>query len=100
MAGSNEIKVTAEQITRKKEELTQENARLKELIQNLQTQNDNLSAMWEVEAKADYTKIVRDACTQFNNFGKQIDNYCRVLGDIAENYKRAEQENEQIAARR
>ena len=45
-------------------------------------------------------KIVRDACTQFNNFGKQIDNYCRVLGDIAENYKRAEQENEQIAARK
>lgn len=96
----SEFSVTAAQLRAKAEELTGLNTNFKSNVSDLEGCEQNLSTMWEGEAKAAFHNAFTNDKTQMTNFSTLIDKYVASLLTIAAKYEQAEATNLETASTR
>ena len=95
-----EILVTAATLKSKADELNQMNATFKSQVGELESEENNLTSMWEGEAKTAFHNAFTKDKTQMDNFYNAITKYVAALNDIAAKYESAESKNVQTATSR
>lgn len=95
-----EIRVTAAQLKAKAEELTGLNNQLKTNVNELESCEQNLSAMWEGQAKDAFHQAFSNDKIQMTNFSTLIEKYVYTLTGIATEYERVEAINTETASTR
>lgn len=96
----SQFSVTAAQLRAKAEELTGLNSNFKSNVSDLEATEQNLSTMWEGEAKAAFHTAFTNDKTQMNNFSMLIEKYVASLLTIAAKYEQAEATNLETASTR
>ena len=94
------IRVTAAQLKAKAEELTNLNANLKTNVQELEASEQNLTSMWEGQAKEAFHQSFNNDKIQMGNFSMLIEKYVATMLTIAAKYEQAESINTETAATR
>lgn len=92
--------VTASELRKRAESLTELNSRLKNEINSLEGYEQELASMWEGQAQAAFRNAFNNDKTQMNAFATAIDQYVTALLNIAAKYEEAEQKNQEIASSR
>ena len=92
--------VTASELRKKAQDLTDLNAKLKNEIGTLEGYEQQLASMWEGQAQAAFRNSFNNDKTQMNAFSGAIDQYVSSLLTIAAKYEAAEQKSEEIASTR
>ena len=94
------IQVTAEELKNRASQLQGLNMKFQAEIENLMNCQNNLSSMWEGEAKdAFYQAFMRDKGSM-DNFKDAINGYIQALNTIAARYEEAEKRNLSTASSR
>lgn len=94
------IQVTAEELKNRASQLQGLNMKFQAEIENLMNCQNNLSSMWEGEAKdAFYQAFMRDKGSM-DNFKDAINGYIQALNTIAARYEEAEKRNLSTASTR
>lgn len=94
------IRVTVPELRAKAEELASLNANLKSNVSDLEMGEQNLSTMWEGEAKQAFRQAFNRDKIQMTNFTTLIDKYVMTMQTIAAKYAQAESTNVGIATNR
>ena len=94
------IRVTATELKARAEELTSLNQTLKTNISDLEACEQNLSTMWEGQAKDAFHNAFTNDKIQMTNFCTLIEKYVATLLSIAAKYERAEAVNTTTASER
>lgn len=94
------IRVTAAQLRAKAEELTGLNNNLKTNVSELESCEQNLSSMWEGQAKDAFHQAFNNDKIQMTNFSTLIEKYVYTLQTIAVKYEQAENVNTETASTR
>ena len=92
--------VTAAQLRSTADQLEQLNSNFKTATENLNSVQQNLSGMWEGDAKRAFEAAYQRDRTNMDAFNANITKYVAALRTIAANYEKAEQANVQIAQQR
>jgi len=93
------IQVTSEELKNRASQLQGLNGKFQSEIENLMSCQNNLSTMWEGEAKdAFYQAFMKDKANM-DSFKAAIDSYIQSLNVIAARYEEAEKRNISTAAR-
>lgn len=92
--------VTASELRKKADDLTNLNSRLKNEIGTLEGYENQLASMWEGQAQAAFRNAFNNDKGQMNAFATAIDQYVTALLNIAAKYEQAEQKNQEIASSR
>lgn len=92
--------VTASELRRKAQDLTDLNSKLKSEIVTLEGYETQLASMWEGQAQAAFRNAFNNDKGQMNAFASAIDQYVTALLNIAAKYEQAEQKNQEIASSR
>lgn len=92
--------VTAAQLRSTADQLEQLNSNFKTATENLTSVQQNLSGMWEGDAKRTFDASYQRDKTNMDAFNANITKYVGVLRSIAVKYEKAEQANVQIAQQR
>ena len=87
----------ASQLRAKAEELTNLNSSFKSNVSELETCEQNLSSMWEGQAKEAFHQAFTSDKVQMTNFSTLIDKYVNTLLSIAAKYEQAELANVETA---
>lgn len=94
------IQVTAEELKNRASQLQGLNLKFQTEVENLMNCQNNLSSMWEGEAKdAFYQAFMRDKGSM-DNFKDAINGYIQALNTIAARYEEAEKRNLSTASTR
>lgn len=94
------IRVTAAQLKAKAEELTGLNTNFKANVRELEACEQNLTTMWEGQAKDAFHHSFNNDKIQMTNFSTLIEKYVATLIMIAAKYEQAESINTETAATR
>lgn len=94
------IRVTAAQLKAKADELTGLNNNLKTNVSELESCEQNLSSMWEGQARDTFHQAFTNDKIQMTNFSTLIEKYVYTLLTIAAKYEQAESINTETAATR
>jgi len=95
-----QIKVTAEEVRKKAEELRNLNAQFQSKVEELSTDEQSLAAKWEGESRDAFHTAFNTDKAKWEEFHTAIEQYAVALDQIAAEYDRAEQANLQIASSR
>ena len=95
MAGM--IQVSPQTLRDKASELRSQNKTLRSHIENLSSQENALSGMWEGEAHDTFRREFQKDISKIQNFCSAIDQYASALDTIAAQYEAAENKNTGIA---
>ena len=95
-----QFQVTAGELTRQAETLSQLNQKLQTQITALENTEASLASMWEGEAKKAYHNAFQTDKSKMLNFKNAIDEYIVALKNIAAAYVRAENTNVNTASTR
>lgn len=87
------IRVTAEQLKAKADELTELNNSLKNNVSELEACEQNLLTMWDGEAKDAFHREFNNDRIQMSNFSTLIEKYVYTLLQITQKYIEAERMN-------
>lgn len=91
------IKLSASQLTAKKDELSALNANLKTQIRDLSAQIKSLDAEWEGNAADAFQAAASKDIMRMENVASVVDTYTKSLDVIISEYKKAEAMNVSIA---
>lgn len=94
------MRVTAAQLRAKAEELANLNNTLKTNVSELEGCEQNLTTMWEGQAKDAFHQAFSNDKIQMTNFSTLIEKYVYTLQNIAAKYEQAESINTETAATR
>ena len=94
------IRVSANELKAKAEELTSLNANLKSNVSDLEATEQNLATMWDGEAKDAFHQAFNNDKIQMTNFSTLIEKYVASLQQIAAKYEQAENTNLNTATTR
>ena len=94
------IRVSANELKARAEQLNQENANLKAKIEEFDAAAQALAAQWEGEARDAFVNACNMDKTQMDNFSQVIAQFYQALLDIAQKYEEAEERNLNIATTR
>lgn len=97
---SNTIQVSTTTLKEKAETLKSLNAKLKQQIESLSSQENSLNSMWDGESNDAFHKAFSEDVIQMNNFYNAIEKYVQTLNEIATEYEKAEQTNLNTASTR
>lgn len=97
---ANTIQVTTSTLTSKANELKSLNARFKQQVTSLQSQQRSLDAMWDGEANTAFNNAFKRDIVQMNNFYNAIEKYVSSLNEIINKYEQTERANAQKASNR
>lgn len=92
-----EIKVNAQQLTSTANELRSMNAQFSSEIEALNNCQQQLNSMWVGEAKDKFNAAYNQDREKMNQFKQAIDKFITALEDIAQKYRKAEQQATTIA---
>lgn len=92
-----EIKVNAQQLTSTANELRSMNAQFSSEIEALNNCQQQLNSMWVGEAKDKFNSAYNQDREKMNQFKQAIDKFITALEDIAQKYRKAEQQATTIA---
>lgn len=95
-----QIFVTAAQLKAKADELTSLNTSFKTNVSELEAYEQNLSGMWEGQAKDVFHQAFNNDKIQMTNFSTLVEKYVATLLTIAAKYEQAEAQNTETAATR
>lgn len=96
----SQFQVTASELNRQAESLTQLNQNLQSQITILENTEASLASMWEGEAKNAFHNAFQNDKAKMQNFKTAIDQYVAALQNIAAKYAQAEAANVNTAATR
>lgn len=96
----SQFQVTASELTRQAETLTQLNQNLQSQITVLENTEASLITMWEGEAKNAFHNAFQSDKAKMQNFKTAIDQYVAALQNIAAKYAQAEATNVSTASTR
>ncbi|MBS5522104.1 MAG: WXG100 family type VII secretion target [Clostridiales bacterium] len=96
----SQFQVTASELTRQAETLTQLNQNLQSQITVLENTEASLMGMWEGEAKNAFHNAFQNDKAKMQNFKTAIDQYVAALQNIAAKYAQAEAANVNTASTR
>ncbi len=96
----SQFQVTATELNRQAETLTQLNQSLKDQIETLNNTESSLMTMWEGEAKNTFHNAFQTDKAKMENFKTAIDQYITALQTIAQKYAQAEATNVNTASTR
>ena len=94
------IRVSANELKAKANDLTTLNASLKTNVNDLEATEQNLASMWEGEARDAFHQAFNNDKIQMTNFTTLIDKFVQSLLAIAAKYEQAENVNIAIASTR
>ncbi len=94
------IRVSANELRVRAEQLHEENADLKNKIDEFNEVADALAAQWEGEARDAFINACNMDRSQMDNFSAVIDAFYQTLLDMAKKYEEAEDVNVNIATSR
>lgn len=94
------ITVTTSNLSDRAAELQQLNQAFRVMVDNLAATEAALNSMWEGEAREAFRKVFEEDKVQLVNFANLIEKYALVLLTIADNYRKAEETNTNIALTR
>ena len=94
----SQFQVTASELTRQAETLTQLNQNLQSQITVLENTEASLITMWEGEAKNAFHNAFQSDKAKMQNFKTAIDQYVAALQNIAAKYAQAEATNVSTAS--
>ncbi len=89
----SEFRVTPQTLQQKAQELSAKNSRLRQLIEQLQQQKNELNGQWEGDAKTTFDSAFNADVPKLMNFTAAIDEYVQKLAQIAQEYDNAERKN-------
>ena len=95
-----EIRVSAQQLSAKADELQQLNESLKSQIGILESTEASIAGMWEGSAKETFHSEFQKDKGQMETLKTTFDQYITVLREIAANYAQKEAMNQEIASER
>lgn len=95
-----EIQVSLSTLQAKREDLEQENIRLKDEIAKLEATEQNLATMWEGDAQAAFHNAFMSDKLKMDNFVIAINQYITALDEIITQYRNAESQNVGTATQR
>lgn len=87
------IRVSANELKAKANDLTTLNASLKTNVNDLEATEQNLASMWEGEARDAFHQAFNNDKIQMTNFTTLIDKFVQSLLAIAAKYEQAENVN-------
>ncbi|MBP5280932.1 MAG: WXG100 family type VII secretion target [Lachnospiraceae bacterium] len=94
------IRVSANELKAKANDLTTLNASLKTNVNDLEATEQNLASMWEGEARDAFHQAFNNDKIQMTNFTTLIDKFVQSLLAIAAKYEQAENVNIATASTR
>lgn len=94
------IRVSAQEMKAKAEELRNLNANFKSTTDDLQNVEGNLTSMWSGDANTAFHNAFTRDKIQMDNFYNAINSYVMSLLDIVSRYENAEAKNAQTASKR
>ncbi len=94
------FRVSSSVLRQKASQLSELNARFKNAVERLASQEASLASMWEGDAQKAFRKAFNDDRQQFENFYKGIAEYIRALQEAAQRYDEAEAKNLETAKAR
>ena len=94
------IRVSATTLKSKAQELKTLNEKLKSDVNSLESTEQNLTSMWEGEAKQAFHNAFHNDKVQMDNFARLIDVYVAKLEAIASKHAQAESVNVSTASTR
>ena len=95
-----EIKVTSTELKNKATELRNLNSQFKSAVEDMTSNEQSLSTMWDGEAKDSFHTAFMNDKTQMDQFYQVIEKYCAALDQIAAQYEQAEIRNVNTATTR
>ena len=95
-----EFSVNPQALAAKKEQLQNLNEQLKAKRSELEATNNNLSGMWEGDARNAFEQAVRTDLAKIDEFIRLIQQYCTALEEIVSKYVAAETRNTDTAVTR
>lgn len=95
-----EFSVSAKELRSKASELRNQNQAFKGQVDDLAGQEGQLITMWDGQAKDAFHKAFEHDKNCMEDFHAIIEDYCRVLDEIAQKYEDAERKNLDIANQR
>jgi WXG100 family type VII secretion target len=95
-----EFSVNPQALASKKEQLQNLNEQLKAKRSELEAANNNLSGMWEGEARTAFEQAIRTDLSKIDEFIRLIQQYCTALDEIISKYVSAETRNTDTAVTR
>lgn len=96
----SEFRVSVQELKSKVETLRSLNGQFKSSVGELESTENNLSSMWEGEAKAAFHTAFSNDKIQMDNFYNAIEVYAQKLETIMARYMQAESANIEIATER
>lgn len=96
----SEFRVSVQELKTKVEALRSLNAQFKSSVGELESTENNLSSMWEGDAKAAFHNAFTSDKVQMDNFYNAIEVYAQKLETIMARYMQAEAANVEIATER
>lgn len=97
---ASNITVTTQTLRDKAGELRTTNGKFKTQVENLRSEEQALSFMWEGDANDAFHAAFTNDAVQMDNFYDAIENYCVALEQIAQQYDATESQNQSIASSR
>lgn len=94
------IRVSTSELKAKAEELKNLNFQFKSSVSELESVENNLSGMWEGEARDAFHNAFNNDKVQMNNFYNAIEVYVQRLEEAAAKYAQAEAANAELAGTR
>lgn len=94
------IRVTAEELKNRAEQLNEANAGLKAKIEEFEAASQALAGQWEGEARDAFVSACTQDKAQMDNFSTVITDFYQKLVYMAQNYDAAERKNVDIATTR
>lgn len=95
-----EIKVTSGELKNKASELRQLNGQFKKAVEDMSSEEQQLTGMWEGESKNAFHNAFLSDKSQMEVFYETIEKYCQTLETNAAKYETAEQKNLNTASTR
>jgi WXG100 family type VII secretion target len=95
-----EFSVNPQALAAKKEQLQNLNEQLKAKRSELEAANNNLSGMWEGDARNAFEQAVRTDLAKIDEFIRLIQQYCTAMEEIVSKYVAAETRNTDTAVTR
>ncbi len=96
----SEFRVSVQELKSKVEALRSLNSQFKSAVSELESTENNLSSMWEGEAKTAFHTAFGNDKIQMDNFYNAIEVYAQKLETIMARYMQAESANIEIATER
>lgn len=94
------FQVTSSELKTKANELRSLNGTFKQQVGILESKEAALATKWEGAAQQAFRKAFEHDKPQMDKFYELIDNYCKTLDEIAQNYEQTEMQNTDIATKR